>query len=313
MRPTCPRSWPGSGRRRTHRRLFRALPPARFASLALALALGVGPATAAVGADASVTVSYVSLGDSYTAGPLIPDPTGSPLGCLRSTHNYPSLTARAIGSASFTDRSCSGATTTDMTQPQRVTLGTNPPQLSALSARTTVVTLGIGGNDIGFSSVIGTCTADSWSDPFGSPCKDHYTAGGIDKIAAAIAATGPKVAGALKAIHAAAPAARVFVVGYPDILPNTGDGCFPLQPIALGDVPYLRGVEKELNQMLATQAAANGATYVDTYSATIGHDACQPPDDRWVEGEIPVSLAAPWHPNALGEQAMAARVEAAIR
>ena len=76
-------------------------------------------------------------------------------------------------------------------------------------------------------------------------------------------------------IYTDAPNARVLVVGYPAIVPNTGDGCWPVVPIAFGDVPYLRGVEKELNAMLATEAAANKATYVDTYTASIGHDACE--------------------------------------
>jgi len=277
------------------------------------LALSALLAAAVPGAaNASTTVRYVSLGDSYTAGPVIPDPTGVPLGCLRSTHNYPTLTSPVIGASSFTDISCSGATTVNMTQPQPVTLGTNPPQLSALSASTTVVTLGIGGNDIGFSSIISTCTRMSVTDPLGDPCADHYTAGGTDQIAAAISATGPKVATVLTEIHADSPNARVFVVGYPDLLPNTGDGCFPIQPIAFGDVPFLRGEEKNLNHMLSNEAAANAAVYVDTYTPTIGHDSCTPPGTRWIEGEVPASLAAPWHPNALGEKAMATAVEKAI-
>ena len=50
-------------------------------------------------------------------------------------------------------------------------------------------------------------------------------------------------------------------------------------PIGFGDVAYLRATEQELNAMLATQAAANGATLVDWYKASIGHDACKPPLD----------------------------------
>ncbi len=77
-------------------------------------------------------------------------------------------------------------------------------------------------------------------------------------------------------------------------------------------MPYLRGVEKELNAMLATEAAANNATFVNTYTASIGHDACQPTGVKWVEGLIPTSPAAPFHPNALGEKEMAAQVLAAL-
>src|ERR1700749_3552021 len=127
--------------------------------------------------------SYVALGDSYTAGPFIPDQTGSPGGCPRASNDYSAGGATPIGASSYTNVSCSGATTADMTQPQSVTLGTNPPQFGALSASTTVVTVGIGGNDIGFYNILKTCAEESLTNPFGSPCKSHYTAGGTDQLA----------------------------------------------------------------------------------------------------------------------------------
>ena len=255
---------------------------------------------------------YVALGDSYTAGPLIPGQTGSPAGCLRSTHSYPFGVATGTGAATFTDVSCQGATTANMTHSQSVPLGTNPPQDNGLSASATLVTLQVGGNDIGFTDIIVHCTTLSLTNPFGSPCKDHYTSGGTDVLRAKIAKAAPKVAADLRGIHAGAPNARVLLVGYPVILPNGGDGCWPEVPVAFGDVPYLRGVEKALNSMLAAEAAANNATFVDTYTASIGHDVCQAPGTKWVEGLIPTSLAAPFHPNRLGEQEMAQQVLAAL-
>jgi lysophospholipase L1-like esterase len=255
---------------------------------------------------------YVALGDSYTAGPLIPSQTGSPAGCLRSTHSYPWLGAAGTAAATFTDVSCQGATTTDMTHSQSVPLGTNPPQDSALSASATLVTLQISGNDIGFTNIIIHCTTLSLTNPFGSPCKDYYTSGGTDRLRAAINAAAPRVAADLQGIHADAPHARVLLVGYPVILPNSGDGCWPVVPIAFGDVPYLRGVEKTLNAMLATEAAANNARFVDTYTPSIGHDVCQAPGTKWVEGLVPTSPALPFHPNRLGEQGMARQVLAAL-
>lgn len=65
--------------------------------------------------------------------------------------------------------------------------------------------------------------------------------------------------------------------------------------------------------MLATAAARAGVGYVDTYNATIGHDACQPSGVKWVEGLIPTSLAVPMHPNAAGEQAIARLILDALR
>jgi hypothetical protein len=256
---------------------------------------------------------FVALGDSYGAGNLIPDsPAGTPAGCLRSSHNYGADAAAALGMTDYVDATCNGATTASMIQSQSVPLGTNPPQFDALSADDSVVTLTIGGDDIGFSGILETCGTLSLTNPFGNPCERHYTAGGTDQLVAAINAAAPKVAAVLQGIQTRAPDARVLVVGYPDILPVTGRGCWPLVPFAFGDVPYLRGIEVDLNQMLARTAAANGATFVDTYQATIGHDACTGASTKDVESLVPTSLAYPFHPNQRGELVMAQQVVAAL-
>jgi len=277
------------------------------AALTAGLVLGYPTAASA----AAPTGRYVALGDSYTSGPLIP--TQVDANCVRSNRNYPSLVTAAVGSSSFTDVSCGGATTGDILNPGSGQLGIPvPAQVSAVTATTALVTVGIGGNDIGFSSIISDCAQASLSNPFGSPCKNRYTAGGVDQLQARIAATAPKVAAVLAAVHAAGPSAVVAVVGYPAILPDTGFGCWPTVPIAFGDVPYLRGIEKSLNAMLSATAAANGASYVDVYTPSIGHDACKSSSVRWVEGLFPANAAAPFHPNARGEQGMATAVIAKL-
>jgi hypothetical protein len=262
----------------------------RTAVLALAML-----ALLAAFAGAARAANYVALGDSYAAGPIIPNQI-APLGCLKSDHNYAHLAAPTIG-LTLRDPSCSGATTNNMTNPQSTELGTNPPQFNSLDAETTRVSLTIGGNDIGFSEVALSCIT---INPFSTPCKDKYTAGGKDQIAERIAATAPKVAAVLQGIHTRSPAAKVFVVNYAAIFPETGFGCWPQMPIGFGDVPYLRSKEKELNAMLATQAAANGATLVNWYNASIGHDACKGSSTRWVEPVVPSNPAAPIHPNLAG-------------
>ena len=115
----------------------------------------------------------------------------------------------------------------------------------------------------------------------------------------------------LQAIHTRAPGARVLLVGYPDMFPQQG-GCWPAVPITDGDIAYLRGIEGQINGMLARAAAATGTTFVDTYTPTIGHDFCQHPDVRDVEGLIPGSLTVPFHPNTRGQAAIAAAVLAAL-
>jgi hypothetical protein len=256
---------------------------------------------------------FVALGDSYAAGNLIPSsPAGTPAGCLRSSHDYGADAAAMLGMTGYVDATCTGATTASMTQSESVLAGTNPPQFSALAADDSVVTLTIGGDDIGFLGILETCAELSVTDLFGNPCQRHYETGGTDQLVAAVNAAAPEVAAVLQGIETRAPDARVLLVGYPDILPTTGDGCWPLVPFAFGDVPYLRGIEVDLNQMLARTAAANGATFVDTYQASIGHDACTGASTKDVEGLVPTSLAYPFHPNQRGEQVMAEQVVAAL-
>src|SRR5439155_6529937 len=63
----------------------------------VAVALGlVLLAPAGARAHAPSPTTYVALGDSYTAGPLIPIQE-QPYGCLRSTNNYPKVAARDLG------------------------------------------------------------------------------------------------------------------------------------------------------------------------------------------------------------------------
>jgi lysophospholipase L1-like esterase len=265
-------------------------------------------ATLAALAASANAASYVALGDSYAAGPFIPNPV-LPLGCLKSDHNYPHLSAPSIGT--LKDASCSGAKTDDMTNPQSVEIdGPNPPQFNSLEAGTEVVSVTIGGNDIGFSEIAQSCIT---LNPFSSPCKDKYDAGGKDQIAERIAATAPKVAAVLQGIHSRSPKARVYVVNYPAIFPETGSGCWPQMPISFSDAPYLRAKQQQLNSMLATQAAGNGATLANWYQASIGHDACKSSSVRWVEPLVPNNPAAPIHPNLRGMEGGAAVLVAAVK
>ena len=271
------------------------------ASLTVAVSLlAVGGAQAGIG-------PYVSLGDSYTAAPLVPNPTGSPILCGRSTNNYPSDIARALHPSNFTDASCSSATTVDMTQPQPLEGGvqTAPPQFNALGAGDALVTVGIGGNDAGLVGVAETCGEIDLTHPFGTACQNHYTAGGSDPNVAAVNATGPKVAAVIQGIHQRSPAAKVLVVGYPDGLPVNGTACWPLVPLSAGDIRYFNGLEARLNGVLQAAANNNHATYVNTFTSSIGHDACKPPGTAWVNGFVPTSPAFPLHPNQAGEQNMA--------
>jgi lysophospholipase L1-like esterase len=249
---------------------------------------------------------YVALGDSFTAGPLIPRQHGKPFACLRSDHNYPSLVARTVHAGTFADVSCSAATIADMFRPQHVLLGDNPAQLSAVTPETALVTVGISGNDIGFSKTLYTCAGLSLTSPRGAPCMKHFGA----TLTSRVAAAAPGMATVLRTIHERAPHALVLVIGYLRLLPAT-TGCWPSVPTAAGDVPYLDHVERSLNRMLAEQARLAGALYVDDYRGGTGHDMCSA--HRWVEPILISHAAMPVHPNATGMRVVAGRVIDTLR
>jgi lysophospholipase L1-like esterase len=248
---------------------------------------------------------YVALGDSFTSGPLIPRQHGKPFACLRSDHNYPSLVAHALRAGVFADVSCSAATTADLFKPQHVLFGNNPAQLAAVTPETALVTVGIGGNDVGFSKTLYTCAGLSVTAPKGAPCMKHFGATLTDRVNE----TAPRIAAVLRTIHARAPHALVVLVGYLRILPSA-TGCWPSVPTAAGDVPYLDRVERSLNRMLADEARRGAAIFVDDYSGGTGHDMCSA--HRWVEPIFITHAAMPVHPNALGMRIVAGRVVATL-
>jgi hypothetical protein len=161
-------------------------------------------------------------------------PTGNPVLCGRSTNSYPQDVKRAISPASFTDASCSSATTADMTRSQSLEGGlqTAPPQFNALGARDALVTVGIGGNDAGLIGVAEECAT-------------------------------------LDAVWRSAAAARA-ITGPGQRLRGDQDRRVPFSS---GDVAYVDSLELQLNAVIKQAAQANGATYVDTFTSSIGHDA----------------------------------------
>ena len=279
------------------------------------LLASVALAAATLAAPARATEIYAALGDSYTAGPLIPNPKGHPIDCGRSDHNYPTLVKNQIKPAEFRDVSCGSAQTEHMTEPQTgLPLGgTNPPQFNALSGDVDLVTVGIGGNDMGFGSIVETCSQlGLQSGGAGRPCTDHYTAAGEDEIGDRIdEVVAPRLARVIRGIQERSPQARLLAVGDPDPLPQP-PGCYPLVPIAPGDLPYLHSVALHLHTMKMSVARAGGAEFVDLLTGSAGHDVCQPPGAKWYEGLIPTSPAYPAHPNALGMEFAAREVLAIL-
>lgn len=265
------------------------------------LVIGPGPGGVEP-ASAAGSLRMVALGDSSAAGPLVG--TQNSLDCLRSSSNWPTVAARALG-AQLTDVTCSGATTADLTGKR---FGYIAPQLDAVTADTDIVTLAIGANDINMGGTVVGCT-QPLPEPFGVSCKSWMTAGG-DTTDTQLAAVRPKIVDAVNRIHAKAPGATVHLVGYLRYWDETG--CYPTDPIWAVDAEWLQSIFDRTNAMIRQAAAESGATYIDIATPSTGHGVCAPYASKWVEGLIPTSAAAPYHPNQSGMDAAGAVVASAI-
>jgi lysophospholipase L1-like esterase len=262
-------------------------------------------------ADQAGIGSYVALGDSYTAGtgagPLVAGAAGRV--CGQISNSYPRLVAEELD-ARLNDASCAGARTGDATRAQTTSSGLpSPPQLDSVSKETDLVTVGLGYNDLGFFTMLTVgCVAAAGSDPTGMPCADADRARGIDPGSVADQ-IGDHLRDLLEQVHERAPHARVLLVGYPQLVPPDGT-CTEL-PLAAGDYAYVREQLQSLDDAMRSAASDAGATFVEVYDASEGHDICAG-DDAWVNGAEASSRAAAFHPFAEEQHEVTGLVLAAM-
>ena len=221
--------------------------------------------------------SYVALGDSYSSGVGTRSYISDGTSCQRSTYAFPSLVAQQKGyTLSF--KACSGARIPDVTN----------TQLSALSSATGYVTISVGGNDAGFSSVLTECAQPWWS----SDCD-----GAIDTAQGYINNTLPgKLATLYSSIRSKAPNAKVVVVGYPRIF--NGEDCNAGTFFSPSEETRLNQTADLLNSKLSAAASARGFSFANPTTRFVGHAVCD--DTEWINGlSNPVSES--YHPNRTGQ------------
>jgi lysophospholipase L1-like esterase len=228
---------------------------------------------------AAQPVRYVALGDSYSAG------TGSgpypPAGrtCERSVNAFPQLWASRNHPASFVSVACAGATNATV----------RASQLSALSARTTLVSITIGGNDAGFSSVMETCVLQ-----LPSSCQRAVATAESSvrhKLPAQLDQT-------LRAIRARAPLARIVVLGYPYLYDLAqSPACIG---IGTAKRTALNGGAAILDQVLRAAADRDGDTFADVRPEFARHEICD--SGASYLNALAYPLDASYHPNAAGQK-----------
>lgn len=251
-----------------------------------------GPAPA--GADPPTRLLLVGMGDSYTTGAGIPPAEASSAHCRRSQRAYPSVAAEALG-MSGRNVACGGAVVADLTAPPRPGV---PAQIAGL-AGADVAAMTIGGNDVGGPrGVLDSGSSDRAMAQFGTD----------------VQALVPRLQEGLAAVQAAAPRARLFVLGYPDIMPRRQRAFAQcLGALAAGlDVSAVHSSVYRLNEAVRRAAASVGAIFVDTSASFVGHEMCAPTPYANAPGRRSAHPGGGLHPNELGQLAMAADLAAAI-
>ena len=254
-----------------------AAPAADAAAAVNAAAVNAAAVTAAVVNAAAV--NYVALGDSYSSGLGAGDFLSSSGSCDSSADAYPEQWAAANSPATFTSAACSGATTADVLS----------SQVSALSASTTLVSITIGGNDAGFSSVMETCALSLTSTCLNAvAAAETFVA---DQLPARLDQT-------LQTIRADAPSATVIVLGYPDLydLSNSGT-CIGLSTKAR---TALNQGADDLDGALQAAAQANNDTFADVRSQFAGHEICD--SGSWLHSVDIFAISSSYHPTAAGQE-----------
>jgi lysophospholipase L1-like esterase len=251
-----------------------------LAALSL-LALG-GSGLTSASADPREPVVYDALGDSYASGYGVP-PYPS---CGRSESAYAVQLdgRRKIDLDDFV--ACAGATTASLV---------SGGQLNALDADTDLVTISIGGNDIGWSTAVTACLGGS----------DAQCAGALAATTNKVSTLLPALLGSVYSqVAARAPQATVVVTGYPRLF-SPEHGPFLLASPAEQDA--LNAGADLLNGVIGDAAAAHGFEFVDVTKRFLDHGANAP--EPWVLG--PFDPGA-FHPNAAGYAAYTAALTAVV-
>jgi lysophospholipase L1-like esterase len=228
--------------------------------------------------------TLVALGDSYGSG------VGSYLyfddgtDCYRSPFAYSSQLAAATG-LSLTLAACSGATTADVLA----------KQVGLLSAGTDYVTITVGGNDVGFRSVISQCALPGW---LGS-CSATIQAG-LNTLRTELPA---RLENVFQSVKDRAPGATVVVTGYPLLF--NGTDCNPLTFFTQSEMKAINAGTAELNEAIRSAADDAGFRFVDAAPAFHGHAWCDP--QPWING-LTFPVVNSYHPNIAGNTAYATLV-----
>jgi lysophospholipase L1-like esterase len=233
------------------------------------------------------------------AGPGIrPGADGAPFRAGRSARNYAHLVAQKLG-LDLVDVTYSGATTANLlTDPQDGA----PPQVEALDGSEDLVTVTIGGNDVGYVPLLMAAGLPHFVrlvPLLGKPVRDMLDPTMRDRALVEVAESLKEVG---RTLRQRSPRARVLFVDYLTLLPPAGTAAPPLRDV---DVALGRRVADTLERLTGEAAADTGCEWVRVADASREHHAWSSKPWTTKFGLPLPGRPAPMHPNAEGMRAVA--------
>ncbi|MDK8665366.1 SGNH/GDSL hydrolase family protein [Corynebacterium propinquum] len=306
---------------RTLTRTWRRAVPAFLLSSGLVLSAcsaGVDNDDDSEAASEPAIDTYVALGDSYAAmaSRAGADDSGDLAAdfCRRSPDNYPAVLGDLLAANTVIDRSCQGAIIDYLTATRDAGGVEVPAQLHALSEtdegatdRTVdLVTLTIGGNDIGFGEMV-WCAQHALETAEPSNCGAYMDR----KVEHETRVVEDRLHEIFAEIRSRAPKAQIIATGYLPLL-GAFDDCAEIAAISGPDRTWLQTVIQQLNQAVAQAAQAYDVQFVLPAEAD-KHTVCAEPNQRWVDLSGTATGSFPFHPTAAGQAAMAQEIYQRIR
>jgi hypothetical protein len=277
------------------------------AALALLTSCGGGDKHTSA-ATPPIPIRWIAAGDSYSSGAGAPGFTGP----CRLTEEAMAPRARdLIGGDvvidAFVHVACADALIDQVLGQVQSASAMSPAEQFNL------VTMTVGGNDIGFAQVVADCLGQD-------DLRDRVTPGkhaGCDVTEDELIARADALSARLVALYKAvlgelAPRGALVVVGYPNLFSDPdgwkGDTCIG---VSKSDAKMLRRVATALDARIAGAAKQVGATYVSVIDEFKGHEVCGP-GEQWMNG-ISLRTGASFHPTGAGHQAEGELLAKALR
>ncbi len=270
--------------------------------MALIACAALCTASAAAGAP---RISYVALGDSYSAGEGNGPFDGSCHRAQRGDSAYPRILPGLVGYlAPPSFHACTGAVTADVWRRAQPNRDGQKVQTRYLGPRTELATLTIGGNDLHFSSIVAECLLPT-------DCTESDLA---DEVRAGLTTIGPRLVNTYERVRAQMdPAGYLVVAGYPHLFVSGPDSdCKPF--ISSREATWIDSLVDSGNTKIAAAVRAarlrsGNVAYVNVSGGFAGHELCS--EDQWLYGlhadfdEGPTLIKGSYHPTRAGQRAYA--------